>query len=74
MSERWFDKNEDRLLEELSTSRTCVLDDVTTDGMTLQEVGEIYGVSRERIRQIQEYCLDYLSTIVDKDKLIDLVN
>jgi len=40
--------------------RTCVLDIADQGGATLEEVGRIIGVSRERIRQIEEHALRQL--------------
>jgi hypothetical protein len=34
-------------------SETCVLDVVDRGGATLEEVGAIYGVTRERMRQVE---------------------
>lgn len=37
---------------------TCTLDLADKGGMTLEEVGEVFGVTRERIRQIEERALE----------------
>lgn len=38
-----------------SPERSCVLDVVDERGpLTLEEIGQLFGVSRERIRQIEE--------------------
>lgn len=42
-------------LEELPYS--CALDAAERDGMTLEEVGDVFGVSRERIRQVESMAL-----------------
>jgi DNA-directed RNA polymerase sigma subunit (sigma70/sigma32) len=36
---------------------TCVLDIADNGGLTLEEIGELVGVTRERIRQIEELAL-----------------
>lgn len=33
---------------------TCVLDVADDDGATLEEIGDMFGVTRERIRQLEE--------------------
>jgi len=35
----------------------CALDHARRGGMTLEEVGEVLGLSRQRVRQIQEVAL-----------------
>jgi len=43
-----------------SEKASCVLD-VADEGATLDEVGDIFGVSRERVRQIEEIALRKLA-------------
>lgn len=43
-------------LEE-SATESCVLDMADKGGMTLEEVGEVMGITRERVRQIEEVAL-----------------
>jgi len=37
-----------------SLSETCVLDVADKGGATLEEIGQILGITRERVRQIEE--------------------
>jgi hypothetical protein len=39
---------------------SCALDIAERGGMTLEEIGSIIGVSRERVRQIEEAALEIL--------------
>lgn len=39
------------------TSESCVLDIADRQGATLDEVGEILGITRERLRQIEAFVL-----------------
>lgn len=41
-----------------------------TESMTLREVGELEGVTRERIRQVQNASLDYLRGIAQRRRLV----
>ncbi len=41
---------------------TCVLDVADQGGVTLEEVGSLMGVTRERIRQIEEKALRKIKT------------
>ncbi len=53
----------DRAVDQLSADRpSCVLDviDAHPDGLGLAEVGELFGVTRERIRQIEFKALERL--------------
>ena len=45
----------------LSLSQTCVLDVTDTGEKTLEEIGDILQVSRERIRQIEEGAINKIS-------------
>lgn len=40
---------------------SCVLDVADQGGMTLEEVGSVFGLTRERIRQIESAALQKLS-------------
>lgn len=51
----------DKELHELD--ETCALDVADRDGATLQEVGEITGLTRERIRQIEVKSLRKLKDV-----------
>jgi RNA polymerase primary sigma factor len=44
------------------------------DDMTLEEVGQVYGVTRERIRQIEAKALKILSHPARSKELRDLLN
>ncbi len=46
-------------------SQSCVLDVADAGGHTLEEVADLFGVSRERIRQIEEGALDTMRTRID---------
>jgi len=47
--------------------QTCALDVADKGGHTLEEVGNIIGVTRERVRQLEEAALDRLRE--EKEKL-----
>ena len=38
--------------------------------MTLEAIGDIYGVTRERIRQIEAKLLEKIARFIEKNKLI----
>lgn len=40
---------------------SCVLDVADAGGATLAEIGELFGLSRERIRQIQALAVEHLA-------------
>jgi hypothetical protein len=40
---------------------SCSLDAADTGGLTLDEIGELFGLSRERIRQIQKQAVENLA-------------
>ncbi len=44
-------------LEEDQEGSSCLLDAADRGGMTLEEVSQILGVTRERVRQIEEMAL-----------------
>jgi hypothetical protein len=46
---------------------TCALDLADAGTHTLEEVGAIFGLTRERIRQIEEQALAKLHAVVDAD-------
>lgn len=70
------DENVNRLLHELGTSSfgAYVLYLRTTENMTLQEVGDRFGITRERVRQIQEQYFERISgrKIVGKKNILVL--
>ena len=47
-------------LEVWEMSETCALDVADRGGITLEEVGELLNLTRERIRQVEVYGLDKL--------------
>lgn len=55
---------------------TCALDVVDEEGVsTLESIGALFGISRERTRQIEEAALDTLNAVVgDKQEIADLVD
>ena len=48
------------ILDPSTMLHTCALDVADKGGQTLEEVAQIYGLSRERIRQIEERMLERL--------------
>jgi hypothetical protein len=44
--------------------RSCALDEAERGGMTLEEVSEALGVTRERIRQLEERALRRLQELI----------
>jgi hypothetical protein len=53
-AERIFDRAVDAMLAEMERGPSCALDVAEQGGLTLEQVGEIWHVTRERIRQIEE--------------------
>jgi hypothetical protein len=45
--------------------RTCSLDEAARGGITLEEIGGMMQLSRERIRQLEDLALAHLKTKVD---------
>jgi DNA-directed RNA polymerase sigma subunit (sigma70/sigma32) len=52
---------------------TCALDVAERGGLTLEEVGEILNLTRERIRQVEAAGLQKLLLVSEKDELKDLL-
>ena len=46
---------------------TCALDVAERGGLTLEEVGELLNLTRERIRQMESLGVDRLSGNIQKD-------
>lgn len=61
----------DREVWELA--ETCALDVAERGGLTLEEVGEILNLTRERIRQVEAAGLKKLLTVSEEDELKDLL-
>lgn len=61
--EEWMDSAVDRLD---TMKHTCALDVADKGEHTLEEVGELYGITRERIRQIIDMGVDALREHSDK--------
>jgi hypothetical protein len=57
-------------LEVWELSETCSLDVADRGGITLEEVGELLNLTRERIRQVESVGLDKLRTGYDDDETI----
>lgn len=63
---KWHLDRERRWMERVADwSQSCVLDVADAGGHTLEEVADLFGVSRERIRQIEEGALDTMRTRID---------
>ena len=60
-------------LEVWEMNETCALDVADRGGITLEEVGEIMNLTRERVRQVETAGLSKLSGIGDISKLRDYV-
>jgi len=54
-------------------AETCALDVAERGGLTLEEVGEILNLTRERIRQVEATGLQKLLAISDDEELKDLL-
>jgi hypothetical protein len=52
---------------------TCALDVAERGGMTLEEVGEILNLTRERVRQLEATGLQKLLNLSEKEELKDLL-
>ena len=46
----------------------CVLDHAERDGMSLQEVGDVLHLSRERVRQIERVALAKVRAVMKDDE------
>ncbi len=51
---------------QLDNQGKCTLDEADTGGLTLEEVGELIGVTRERIRQIEHMALRKLRSRIGR--------
>jgi DNA-directed RNA polymerase sigma subunit (sigma70/sigma32) len=54
-------------------TETCALDVADRGGITLEEVGEIMNLTRERVRQVETAGLAKLQAIRDISRLKDYV-
>ncbi len=54
-------------------TETCALDVAERGGITLEEVGEIMNLTRERVRQVETAGLSKLDMMEDMEKLRDYV-
>ena len=53
---------------------TCALDVADRGGITLEEVGEIMNLTRERVRQVETAGLSKLEGVQEVDRLKDYVS
>ena len=62
-------------VDALAPNQTCSLDLAELGGMTLEEVGQIFGITRERIRQIESKALRRLgwTTILKNSGILTYV-
>lgn len=60
-------------LEVWEMNETCALDVADRGGITLEEVGEIMNLTRERVRQVETAGLSKLDGIQDVERLKDYV-
>jgi hypothetical protein len=60
-------------LEVWELPETCSLDVADRGGMTLEEVGEIMNLTRERIRQVEVRGLYKLKETIEADRLASYV-
>lgn len=58
--------------EDVPPDESCSLDVADSGSQTLSRVGEILGLTRERIRQIETRCLEKIRKTVDQQKDNDL--
>jgi hypothetical protein len=61
-------------LEVWEMTDTCALDIADRGGITLEEVGEIMNLTRERVRQVETQGLAKLQGVEDVDRLRDFVD
>lgn len=57
---------------DMSPGRSCVLDIAEAGGLTLEEVGELISLTRERVRQIEGIALEKLLAVINPDLREDL--
>lgn len=60
-------------IEVWEMTETCALDIADRGGITLEEVGEIMNLTRERVRQVETQGLAKLQALVDVQRLKDYV-
>lgn len=60
-------------LEVWEMNETCALDVADRGGITLEEVGEIMNLTRERVRQVETAGLGKLAAIRDVERLKDYI-
>ena len=60
-------------LEVWEMTETCALDVADRGGITLEEVGEIMNLTRERVRQVETTGLSKLEAVKDIERLKDYV-
>ena len=61
-------------LEVWEMTDTCALDIADRGGITLEEVGEIMNLTRERVRQVETQGLSKLERLAEVDQLRDYVD